>query len=251
MRIRVWNAFASNNSGSYVIVGRFPTEELAKQVADELLDVAKAESTWHESPGRGPSPLAVYASRHGVREVASEDDHWPQYSGMPHPAVWAIGHQVFVHSDLTVTMPRAIGHVMYARGGRVETELDHAHHAIAALFEIYFPWNMRKSIDVPARVQDIVDALWAEGGALRSHAMKGHAPAWRGVRPDAPEQLGEADLLIGATFEDLCAGFTEIARACAAAGAVVHVRVSEAPPHGDPFAFLRPPTPTPNPKIVT
>lgn len=245
MRIRIWNAFASNNSGSYVIVGRFPTVELAKQVADELLEVAKAESAWFESPGTGRSPLAAYAERHGVRDVSLAGDDWPEYSNMPHPSVWAVGHQVFVYSDYTVTMPPAIGHLMYVRGGRVETELDHAHHAVVAFFEVYFPWPARENIDVPARVQDIIDVLWAEGGPLMSLEMKDHAPAWRGVLPGAPEGFGEADLLIGAAFEDLVAGFTGIARACATVGASVTIRVVEAPAHADPFAFLRPPAPQP------
>jgi hypothetical protein len=245
VRVRIWNAFASNNSGSYVIVGRFPTAELAKQVADELLDVAKGESAWRKSPGDGPSPLAVYAARHGVRAASSDGDDWPEYSGTPHPAVWAVGHQVFVHSDYTVTMPPAIGHLMYARGGRVETEIDHAHHAVSAFFDIWFPWQMRGGVDVPARVQDIVDALWAEGGALGSLRMTDLAPAWRGVLPGARERFEGPDLLIGASFEDLRAGFSGIAQACAALGAEVRVRVFEAPPHADPFAFLRPPAPQP------
>ncbi len=33
----MWNAFASNNSGSYSIVGSFPSAERAEQVAAELL----------------------------------------------------------------------------------------------------------------------------------------------------------------------------------------------------------------------
>jgi hypothetical protein len=245
MRFRIWNAFASNNSGSYVIVGRFPTAELATQVADELLQVAKAESAWFESPGSGPSPLAAYAERHGVRDVSLGGDDWPEYSNMPHPSVWAVGHQVFVYSDYTVTMPPAIGHLMYVRGGRVETELEHAHHAIVAFFEVYFPWKMRQKVDVPARVQDIVDVLWAEDGPLMSLEMKDHVPAWRGVLPGAYVESDEPDLLIGAAFEDLGAGFTGIARACAAVGAVVNIRVAEAPARADPFVFLRPPAPQP------
>jgi hypothetical protein len=251
MRVRIWNAFASNNSGSYVIVGRFPTVELAQQVADELLVVMKAESAWRLSPGDGPSPVAAYAARHGIRDASENGDDWPEYSSMPHPAAWAIGHQVFVHSDQTVSMPRAIGHAMYARGGRVETELDHAHHAIAALFEIYFPWTVRKTIDIPARVQDIVDALCAEGGPLHSLEMTEHAPGWRGAVPGAPEAFGEPDIVIGAAFDDLCAGFTAIASACAAVGAVVRVVISESPAHADPFAFLRPSVPQPRNRVTS
>jgi hypothetical protein len=245
MRVRIWNAFASNNSGSYVIVGRFPTAELASQVADELLAVSRAHSEWHDSERTTPSPLAIYAASQGIPDVAIHDDEWPDYSGMSHPAVWALNHQVFLHSDYTVTISRVIGHLMYARGGRVETELDHAHHAIASTFEVYFPWDTRKDIDVPARVQDIVDALWSSGGAAVSLTRKDHAPAWRGAHSGVDASFGDPDLVIGAAFEDLQAGFSQVAQACASVGAQVYIRVSEAPSRGDPFAHLRPTAPQP------
>jgi hypothetical protein len=245
MRVRIWNAFASNNSGSYVIVGRFPTAELASQVAEELLAVSRAQSEWRASERTMPSPLATYAASQGIPDVAVHDDEWPDYSGMSHPAVWAMNHQVFLHSDYTVTISRVIGHLMYARGGRVETKLDHAHHAIASTFEVYFPWQTRNDIDVPARVQDIVDALWSSNGAAVSLARKDHSPAWRGVLPGAAQGFGEPDLVIGVAFQDLQAGFSQVALACASVGAQVHVRISESPSRGDPFAHLRPTVPRP------
>lgn len=244
MRIRIWNAFASNNSGSYVIVGSFPSEALAGDVAAELREVARAHSAWlahYDPPPSPPSPLAQYAARHGVMyDDAELGEDWPQRSSSEHPDVWAIGHQVFVHSDYTITMPRAIGHVIYARGGRVETEIDHAHHPLVAMFEIHFPWRDRSAIDVPARVQDLIDALCAEDGALTTLRADRHAPAWRGAMADKPGGVGEGDLVIGAVFDDVCAGFTAVAASVAAAGASLRVRVSEAPGAGDPLAFLRP-----------
>ena len=244
MRIRIWNAFASNNSGSYVIVGSFPSEDRAAEVAAELREVARAHSAWlavYDPPPSPPSPLAQYAARHGVPyDDAELGEDWPQHSSNEHPDVWAIGHQVFVYSDYTVTMPRAIGHAMYARGGRVDTEVNHAHHPLVAVFEIYFPWRDRSTIDVPARVQDLVDALCAEGGALTALRVAGHAPGWRGAVADQPAGFGEGDLVVGAVFDDLCAGFTAVAAAATAAGAGLRVRVSEAQGDGDPLAFLRP-----------
>jgi len=244
MRIRIWNAFASNNSGSYVIVGSFPSEVLAAEVAAELLEVARAHSAWlanYDPAPEPPSPLAQYAARHGITYDDDElGEDWPQYSSSKHPDVWAIGHQVFVHSDYTITMPRAIGHLLYKRGGRVDTEVNHAHHPLVAVFEIYFPWRDRSQIDIPARVQDIVDTLCAADGALTTLRVDGHAPAWRGVVPDKPAGFGDGELVIGAVFDDLCAGFTAVAAAVHAAGASLRVRVSEAYAEGDPLAFLRP-----------
>lgn len=244
MRIRIWNAFASNNSGSYVIVGSFPSAALATEVAAELLAVAKAHSAWlanYDPAPSPPSPLAQYAARHGITYDDTDlGEDWPQHSSSEHPDVWAIGHQVFVYSDYTISMPRVIGHLMYQRGGRVDTEVDHAHHPFVAVFEIYFPWQDRSQIDVPARVQDIVDALCAEDGALTTLRVAGHAPAWRGVTANKPAGFGDGDLVIGAVFDDLCAGFTAVATAAQAAGASLRVRVSEAYGEADPLAFLRP-----------
>ena len=244
MRIRIWSAFASNNSGSYVIAGSFPSEAAAAEIAAELLEVAKAHSAWlavYDPAPAPPSPLAQYAARHGITyDDAELGEDWPQYSSSEHPDVWAIGHQVFVYSDYTITMPRAIGHLMYKRGGRVDTEVNHAHHPIVAVFEVYFPWRDRSTIDVPARVQDIVDALCADDGALTTLRVPGHAPAWRGAVPGKPAGFGDGDLTIGAVFGDLCAGFTAVAAVVQAAGASLRVRVSEAYAEGDSLAFLRP-----------
>ncbi len=213
MRIRTWNAFASNNSGSYVIVGRFPSEALASDVAAELREVALAHSAWldaHDDRESAGSPLAAYATKLGLAYEPSYDD-WPQYSGGPAPSVWSIDHQVFVYSDYTVTMPRVIGHALYARGGRVETEIDHAHHPIVAMFEVYFPWQTRDRTDVPARVQELVDALCADNGALVAHGVPYQAPAWQGATAERTPGFGEPDLVIGAVFDQLAAGFSAVA----------------------------------------
>jgi hypothetical protein len=248
MRIRTWNAFASNNSGSYVIVGRFPSEALASDVAAELREVALAHSAWldaHDDRESAGSPLAAYATKLGLAYEPSYDD-WPQYSGGP-PSVWSIDHQIFVYSDYTVTMPRVIGHALYARGGRVETEIDHAHHPIVAMFEVYFPWQTRDQMDVPARVQELVDALCADDGVLVSHGVPYQAPAWQGTTAECARGFGEPDLIIGAVFDQLAAGFTAVATAVDSVGAKLRVRVMEALHDGDTdaLATLRPCTPHP------
>ncbi len=259
MRIRVWNAFASNNSGSYVIVGSFPTAALASEVAAELLAVAKAQSAWLDARDRVPAaertneaaPLTAYAAQHGIAyDTLAYGDDWPEHSAAAHPDVWAIGHQVFFYSDYTVTIPRAIGHLMYARGGRVDTEINHAHHPIVALFEVYWAWQTRQDVDVPTRVQELVDLLNAEDGALTKLRVNHIAPAWRGITPDKAAGFGDADLEVGVVFDDLAAGFAAVSAACSQVGAGVRVRVSEATHHGDPLAFLRPCVPATKEALV-
>ena len=159
--------------------------------------------------------------------------------------MWAIGHQVFVHCDYTVSMPPALGHAMYVRGGRVATEVDHAHHPLVATFEIAIPWQGRDQIDVPARVQAIVDQLCGPDGALITQSRDELAPAWRGVVPGQTPGFGEPDLVLGVAFDDLRDGFTRVAAVVAAAGARLRVQLSEAPGHGDPLAYLRPCVPAP------
>lgn len=254
MRIRIWNAFASNNSGSYVIVGSFPTEALAAEVAAELRELAIAQSAWkgkYDQPEQPqPSPLAAYAAKLGLAYEEGYDE-WPEYSHRAHPEAWAVGHQVFLYADYTVTMPRVIGQAVYARGGRVETELDHAHHPIVAMFEIRFPWQTREKMDVPARVQELVDALCADDGALVASSVPFQAPAWQGATARLSPGFGEADLLVGAVFEDLATGFAAVSAAVAAVGATVRVRVSEAHHDRDvdALAVLRPCAPTTTRKL--
>lgn len=241
MRIRAWNAFASNNSGSYVIVGSFPTAELASEVAAELQDVATAHSAWYELHDESSqSPLDAYATKLGLSYEPKYDD-WPQYSGKP-PSAWAIDTQVFVHSDYTVTMPRVIGHALYTRGGRVETEIDHAHHPLLATLEVWFPWKVRDRSDVPPLVQNLVDELCGDGGTLAALSADHQPVAWQGRTAGRPLDFGAPDLLIGAVFKDLAAGFKAVSVAAASAGASVRVRVAEAlhDRGTDALAMLRP-----------
>ena len=246
MNIRIWNAFASNNSGSYVIVGVFPTVELAGQVARELAEVARDHTVWmNEDDAPQPSPLARYAAGLGIVHHDERFDAWPQYAASDDPYVWAVQHRVFVHSAYTVTMPPALGHAIYARGGRVATEIDHAHHPLVATFEATVPWQARASTDVPAVVQTLVDRLCGAAGPLIARSRPELAPAWRGVVAGEKTGFGEPDLVFGVAFDDLRDGFTEVAAIVAATGLHLGVQLSEAPSFGDALAHLRPCVPAP------
>jgi ribosomal protein L7/L12 len=126
------------------------------------------------------------------------------------------------------------------------------HHPIIATFEIHFPWNKRDEIDRPARVQELVDTLCADDGALVASRVAFQAPAWQGTTAERLPGFGEADLVVGAVFEELVAGFAAVAAGAAAVGATVRVRVAEA--HSDrdvdALAFLRPCVPTTSRTLV-
>jgi hypothetical protein len=46
VKIKIWQAFASNNSGSYTIVGSFGTPEQAAEVAAALREMAERHTVW-------------------------------------------------------------------------------------------------------------------------------------------------------------------------------------------------------------
>jgi hypothetical protein len=244
MRIRVWNAFASNNSGSYTIVGTFPSDEAATAAAEELRAVITAHARWMEDPQRTPpSPFEAFVGKNGLTwtDGLAEYDDWPEHGRKNAPDAFPIGRQVVVHHDYTVTLPRTFGEFFYARGGRVELELNHAHHPLVAVFELWIPWRKKRdeSVDVAAMISEVVERLNAEDGPLSTLTSGAFAPAW------CPgDGFGEPDLRVGAVFEDLLAGFTAMDRMARETGFGVHVKVFEAwSGEGDPLAFLRPSRP--------
>lgn len=244
MKVHIWNAFASNNSGSYTLVGRFPEETFAAEVAAELARVSVEHEAWIQEQNQkgwgsaqGPSPLEAFVARHGLaaRKDSDTGEDWPQHGGDNTPKVWALGHQVFIHHDYTLTLPAAFGEFFYKRGGRVEAELVHTHHALVGLFQLWFPYQERQGQDVPALALRVLDELYAEDGPLVQLAQVEPLPAWR-----VWEHSGEGDLTVGAAFQDLVAGFTAVDRIARAHGFNVRVKLFEAPSEGDPLAFLRP-----------
>jgi len=241
MRFRVWNAYASNNSGSYTIVGRFRTASEATGVASELLALVKAQSAWaaQNADPHARSPLEDFAQKNGLSTPSGNADEWPQYSQQPHPEVWTVETQLFLYSDYQVSMPRTFGELIYARGGRVEYEVDHAHHPMAALFEIYWPWKGRTDEKVAAGVQQVLRTLRDDPRFFENQAEDALDHAWR-----ASTDWMVPNLRIGAVFANLVDGFAAIDAAVRAAGASMHVRMHEAfNARGDEFPFLRPSEP--------
>src|SRR5690242_18609473 len=147
MRARIWNAYASNNSGSYTIVGALPSEEVAHEVAVELSAMIKAHAAWlaaERGQADNPeSPLAAFCRTHGLSWSSGdgEGDDWPEYSDDNRPRVVAIGNQVVVHHEYTVSLPPVFGAFFYKRGGRVQHEDNHAHHPMVTIATLWWGWT--------------------------------------------------------------------------------------------------------------
>ena len=227
MRIRIWNAFASNNSGSYTIVGRFESQESAAKVAAELLALVKAQSAWAQSNQSQPSPLTVFAMKNRLssQQEPGADGNWREYSQQEHPDVRTVGSHVFMYSDYQVSMTRLFGELIYARGGRVEYEVDHAHHPMAALFEIYWPWEGKTKETIAVGARRILQTLHDDTRFFDNQWDGAPYHAWR-----VGTQSLDPDLRIGAVFNELISGFVAVDEAAKSVGAYVNVRLFESFP---------------------
>jgi hypothetical protein len=244
MKISVWSAFASNNSGSYTIVGVFGEAAAAAEVARELAAVCAAHSAWHEANTWGASegsPLHAFIVEHGLRWEPSRGggDEWPQHG--PMPSVAAIGPRVIVHAPYTVTMPPTFGELIYARGGRVEIEMNHAHEPIVA--EIGIGWVYGTDAELVVRESGAVRA------AIEADPIVQAALQRDGHGPDAPPRPGalrfraardwmEPALTAGALFDDLVGGVRAIAAIAERHGARHTLHVFEALDRDHPLAHF-------------
>jgi hypothetical protein len=238
MRIRLFHAFASNNSGSYAIVGSFQDASTAEEVARLIQEVSDEHHAWHEAhpwDNEGESPLDVFVRREGLRAVKpGREDAWPGYGEKP--TAIAAGRQVLVYVPCTVTMPAVFGELFYAKGGRVDAEIDHAHEDIAVEVS-YRPaklaWNDPKGKELldafEARVTEALPAWTARSEHDKRPAIE---PVWhRGF-------WGSRHLSV--VFCDLAEGVLGLRRIAEDAGIELHLRVWECPHEvPDPFAILR------------
>lgn len=124
MRIRFFRAFASNNSGAYVLLGRFYEAKVAEEAAHELNEVLAAEDVWCASrpePGaRGP--FMTFAEKHGL-PMQTPYSGWRE--GM---RCEVLGSQVLLEG-YAPDMPSTFVAWIAKQGGHVESEIIHAHGA--------------------------------------------------------------------------------------------------------------------------
>ncbi|PTL75808.1 hypothetical protein [Vitiosangium sp. GDMCC 1.1324] len=237
MRIHLWNAFASNNSGSFTIVGRFPSEELARQVAAELSEVLSAHAKWrmatagtrNREESETVSPIRTFVREHSLTEC--ENDLADQ--GQLH--AWSTGHQVFLYDPNALWLLDSFTEFLRIRGGKLETRINHAHGNIVSIFELRgTPPKKEKS----AMVSTLVEELHADDGPLLKWAAFRIRPTWReGFKP------GEPVLTLGTVFRNLAAGFTGVEEIARRHGLEVSVRLFEEHHPKDPLASLRPSRP--------
>lgn len=238
MRIRMWNAFASNNSGSYTLVGHFRRAEDASAVAELLQRVLAEHDAWVRSGSSEESPLAALAREEGLSSGGElmRDDAWPMFGDAP-PEVAASGQQVVLYVPYTASMPRAFGELLYRWGGRVETELDHAHHPLVMDVSFWADWQLDED-EQGKRLLACKTAV--EHGAFDPALAK----AGGGARPTSwPPAVRWDDTLRVAIAPLELVVAARIARELASAhGLAVRIHVSEAEyEDGDPLAPLRAP----------
>jgi hypothetical protein len=236
MQIRIWNAFASNNSGSYTIVGAFRTREDAAGAAAELQQALIAEAAWRDgTPPAGESPLAALAAKYSLPHRANEFDEWPHYGGAEYPRVAVLGRQVLVHHEYTVTLPTMLGHYIYARGGVVQTLLNHTHDPLICLVEAWWPWQERER--TPERARNALAVLTAPDGPVATSAQALIPPLWF-----SGQEFGAPEFTVAAVFRDLIEGVAATTAPIVQNGGRVTVKILEAIQHregDDPLAFLR------------
>lgn len=190
--VRSYTAYASNNSGSYTLVGSFQTSERAAEVAALLNQLAKDM----EATERPVNPIQQLLRAAGIdaRSSIGGADDWPDLSFASSPEAVVVDRQVWWFCEYTVSMPRQLGHWFYAQGGRVDAELDHTHHPQLAHLSFWpdLPWEQRQELDV----QPLIDALWvgplsAEGvqARIRTNAWNGIELLWLDPRPEGMREL--------------------------------------------------------------
>lgn len=250
MRIRIYRAFASNNSGSYTIVGRFESAKLADQFADNIEEVCIAHHDWlgeehGEQPGE--SPLDAFRRKHGLRpdESGHSDNDWPEYG--PRPTAIAIDRELVVHAPYTISVPPVFGEFIYAKGGRVSTELDHAHADIAVTLHYWVAGSSHGDLEVEARLDAFQTKLAEALPAWTAHdddRVPVVEPAWN--------VGGWGARAVSVVLPDFCRGILGVRTLARECGVNVHTKIWECPHDvADPLALHRaPPAPAEPRRII-
>ncbi len=246
MRVRVWNAYASNNSGSYTIVGRLPSAEVAERTASELREMIDAHTAWRAAwdgkTGLEQSPLARFCQSHGLPWTEGQGgwDDWPSYGDDNRPRVVVSDRQIVVHHEYTVGLPPTFGALFYARGGRVEHEENHAHHPMVVTARFYWGWTQEQRATQTAELPGLLADLTGPDGPLTASNRRDIPSAWR----EGGDRFGEAPLTVGVVFDDLVEGISRLRARAEAHAAKIELRLAEAESETDPLVHLRPSTPS-------
>ncbi|MDI1450008.1 radical SAM protein [Polyangium sp. 6x1] len=144
----VWRGFASNNSGSWIVVARFCDEEAARRAAKELAEVARAHDAylgslgaeqWRDHEGGEPlaylpsPPLRAFGEAHGVDWSGKDAGmNWESIGeGGPALSARTIGHAVVVYHPYCLTLP--VKQIREFLAGAGATELDQMYNGAIPL----------------------------------------------------------------------------------------------------------------------
>lgn len=141
-------------------------------------------------------------------------------------------------------MPPTFGELMYARGGRVDVELDHAHEPIVSEITLWWPYQWSDADREAAELALIADlpkdeaikAALAHVDGVAENPMCDDALAWcRG------ETAHRQPVIVGALFDDVVRGVQAVAALGARHGASHQVKLIEALTPDAPLGYLKSP----------
>lgn len=235
MKIQIWNAFASNNSGSYTIVGGSLDAEVLSRAVELLKPVLIAHDEWHQNREARPiieSPLARFAVAQGI-PVGTVDEEWPFYGDDSNvPQVVALGGQVLIHHSYTTGLPRFFGYWIYALGGRVATEFSHAHDPLITLCDGWFPWN---TVTGEARAHANEKLLKALSDPQAGYRTWLQDPLMVKIFPAAEW----ACVRLAAIFSDIPAGCAAVRALMTEQGALMQVEIQKSDDHENPLGRIK------------
>lgn len=158
MRVRLFRAWASNNSGAYVLLGRFHHAAVAASVASTLNEALAAHDAWVLSrpPSKGDSPFMAFAQAHGL---PMQDGWVPWTHGM---RCEVLDTQVLL-DGYAAEMPSAFVAFVAKHRGHVESEIIHAHGAVIVRVNLWMKDGYR-----PERAADAAAARARFEAAIES-----------------------------------------------------------------------------------
>lgn len=250
-------AWASNNSGSYTLVGNFGDNALARATGERLLTLFREmRALYDEREQEVRRLLAEGAKRIMLPDVETpmhrlveaegltalgddfiDGDSWPSNGGSAEENVLILGQQVIVHVGWTVTMPRAIAELFFKAGARIDTEIDHAHHSLVVVTGLYPPvYGM-----TPEQREANRARLASARSQIDAQLAVDQPPRWPGDAPSLHAWHDEGHgLRLGLVPRELIPELVPIRDAAARHDLNMHVRIFEAlGVGGDPLADMR------------
>lgn len=130
MKYSIWQQFSSNHSGSFTVIGRFPTQAAAREAADALSEIVQRIDEWYEDPANqaqiqrdGPIMSPVEAEVKQTYELEWEyNDLGIDWYGSGHEPVIHFGQAVLFDVGETWGAPQTIGELLSKLGGQVYEE---------------------------------------------------------------------------------------------------------------------------------